>query len=399
MKKSLLVIALFVSLLFSACGAEVCNVEDCKNEVKENGLCEAHLELKQNEAEQSSADLAEVEEAEEKNDSDYIPYALKELIYYLPDSWTLTESSSTKHTWQENSNPDSGIITIEYKIADVSKALEDIDAYAKLFVDAYKEKNADKLVDFSTLEISNHPAFEIKIHETSKETEYNVTQLAIYEEGGYYFVSTIKPDVGYSDFDMNYGFIKAGLVITPDAQELVEMQNPSAQTSSTNSSSSEDPLGLGIKTYSEGQYKVGTDIEPGIYVILNTKGSSTYFCLSSDANADDIIENGNFSCNTYIDIREGEYLQFRNAVAFLADDLYSAGRTITTSLDGCMLAIGKDLPAGEYKVKADGDTGYYCIFSSSRQDDIVSNDNFSGEKYVTVKEGQYIELSRCHLIQ
>ena len=64
-----------------------------------------------------------------------------------------------------------------------------------------------------------------------------------------------------------------------------------------------------------------------------------------------------------------------------------------------MLAIGKDLPAGEYRVKADGDTGYYCIFSSSRQDDIVSNDNFSGEKYVTVKEGQYIELSRCHIKQ
>ena len=43
-------------------------------------------------------------------------------------------------------------------------------------------------------------------------------------------------------------------------------------------------------------------------------------------------------------------------------------------------------------------SGYYCIYSSSRQDNIISNDNFDGQRYVTVSDGQYLLLSRCKFV-
>lgn len=35
------------------------------------------------------------------------------------------------------------------------------------------------------------------------------------------------------------------------------------------------------------------------------------------------------------------------------------------------------------------------MYPDSRQDDIIANDNFENQNYVTVSEGQYLVLSRC----
>lgn len=63
-----------------------------------------------------------------------------------------------------------------------------------------------------------------------------------------------------------------------------------------------------------------------------------------------------------------------------------------------MLRVGKDIEAGEYSLEPTGSDGYYCIYSDSRQqgtNSIVANENFSGNTYVTVSDGQYLKLSRC----
>ncbi|MFR1698751.1 MAG: hypothetical protein ACLSU9_10805 [Anaerovoracaceae bacterium] len=60
--------------------------------------------------------------------------------------------------------------------------------------------------------------------------------------------------------------------------------------------------------------------------------------------------------------------------------------------------IGTDMPAGEYKLTPTvvGYSAYYAILSdSSGIDNIIANDNFDNQSYVTVKDGQYLELSRC----
>ena len=149
------------------------------------------------------------------------------------------------------------------------------------------------------------------------------------------------------------------------------------------------------KKYTEGQYKVGKDIKAGEYVIFSNKDTSGYFSLTSDANGDDIITNDNFKYNTIIQINDGEYLKLSRAYAVAIKDV----KKLDLKGEG-MFKIGTYLSAGEYKLEADKDSsGYYCIYSDNRHDDIVSNDNFKGSVYVTVEDGQYLNLSRCKIIE
>lgn len=59
--------------------------------------------------------------------------------------------------------------------------------------------------------------------------------------------------------------------------------------------------------------------------------------------------------------------------------------------------VGTDLPAGEYKLTStDTVPAYWEVTNSSAPDaQIVGNDNFTGNAYVTVSDGQYLKLVRC----
>ena len=66
-----------------------------------------------------------------------------------------------------------------------------------------------------------------------------------------------------------------------------------------------------------------------------------------------------------------------------------------------MYKVGQDIDAGEYKVVSDAGSAYFEVTkdSSGSLYSIVANDNFTGEKYITIQAGQYIKLSRCHIIE
>ena len=153
----------------------------------------------------------------------------------------------------------------------------------------------------------------------------------------------------------------------------------------------------GMRTYYEGQYKVGRDFMAGEYVLLNTSYYSGYFAISSDANGRDIIANDLFDVNSIITVRNGEYLELSRCIAVDATDFYSS-YTIKTDHDGTMLKVCYDITPGEYKlIAASGKSGYYCIYNNSRQTDIVDNNLFKNSAWVTVKNGQYLVLDRCHI--
>ena len=72
------------------------------------------------------------------------------------------------------------------------------------------------------------------------------------------------------------------------------------------------------------------------------------------------------------------------------DNIYSEG----------MYKVGRDIAAGEYKVVPTGTVGSYIEVAKDSKgvlESIVSNDNFTAEKYVTIKDGQYIKLVECYL--
>lgn len=150
--------------------------------------------------------------------------------------------------------------------------------------------------------------------------------------------------------------------------------------------------------YPEGIYKVGSDLDPGEYIIFADGSFPAYFSISRDSNGDKIIANDNFDYNSIITVKKGEYLKVSRG-SFYPMDEYAATRTMDTTKSGSMFKVGVTLEPGEYKIKADSSgKGYYCIYKSSRQDKIVANDNFSGQAYVTVKKGQYLVLNRCTIV-
>ena len=147
-----------------------------------------------------------------------------------------------------------------------------------------------------------------------------------------------------------------------------------------------------LHKYENSTYKVGSDMPAGEYVIFATDGSG-YFCLSSDSSGNSIIANDNFDYNSIITIEEGEYLKLSRCYA---EPISSAGDINTKG--PAMYKIGKHLKSGEYKLEAIGSSGYYCVYSDNKQNEIYDNDNFDGTTYVYVSDGQYLKLSRCRII-
>lgn len=141
--------------------------------------------------------------------------------------------------------------------------------------------------------------------------------------------------------------------------------------------------------YTFSESKIGRDMPAGEYIVF-ASGGSGYFCVSSDSNQDDILFNDNFEYNSIITVNDGEYLELSRCYAIPVEE----NPEVELTGEG-MFKVGTHIPAGEYKVDSGNDMGYYCIYSDSRQSDIIANDNFKGQNYVTVSDGQYLVLSRC----
>ncbi|RGU89875.1 hypothetical protein DWW31_18110 [Clostridium sp. AF15-17LB] len=148
-------------------------------------------------------------------------------------------------------------------------------------------------------------------------------------------------------------------------------------------------------TYQGGMYKIGSDMSAGEYLI----SGQGYFELTSDStgNLESIITNDNYKNRAYITVQEGQYLKF-DGIATPVEEAEAYKVVGGTYPEGTYM-VGKDIPAGEYKISSQGD-GYYEVStnSSGSMDAIVTNENFSGDVYLTVSEGQYLKLNRAQII-
>lgn len=151
----------------------------------------------------------------------------------------------------------------------------------------------------------------------------------------------------------------------------------------------------GIKA---GTYKVGTDIQAGEYIFIASSSLGYIECTTdSTGDIDSIVFNDNVEGNVYLTVNDGEYLKATGGTLYPveeapsiipSDGVYKAG----------MYKVGKDIPAGEYKVILTDTTlgmGYYEVATDSRHgiESIVTNENVQADTYLTVSDGQYLKIS------
>ena len=149
--------------------------------------------------------------------------------------------------------------------------------------------------------------------------------------------------------------------------------------------------------YDAGMYEVGKDIPAGTYYIEATGNISAYFSLDKNASGkfSSIIANDNFSTFTYIKAKKGQYLTVDRGMFTLAADAPKP-QAYNGVYDEGMYRVGKDIPAGKYKLTATSDyMGYVEIDRncSHRFRAIISNANFSKTKYVKVKKANISKWS------
>lgn len=161
----------------------------------------------------------------------------------------------------------------------------------------------------------------------------------------------------------------------------------------TGEKESETTKALPEAEYKAGAYKVGSTIPAGEYIIYPRSGGGLYYCVSSDANGDDIIFNEFTDGNGFATVYDGEYFTITSGYAVP----YTGEEPIYNENNTFMAKVGDQIEAGEYLATAVDDYGYYAIYNDTRFDDIVNNDFFEGSSYIFVEDGQYLVISGCEL--
>ncbi len=153
-----------------------------------------------------------------------------------------------------------------------------------------------------------------------------------------------------------------------------------------------------ISWKNSGTYKVGVDIDAGEYFIKCTS-YNCYVQVSSDSTGslNSIIANDNISTHTYITVRDGEYLTVTGGKFVLSSKVGAVEPSSDGTYGEGMYKVGKDIPAGEYKIVATNSC-YIEVSDSSNHTlhSIVSNDNIDvgTSTYITVSNGQYLKVKR-----
>lgn len=194
------------------------------------------------------------------------------------------------------------------------------------------------------------------------------------------------PDYDYDEFESSGDSVEP----SKESSGAAGKESPSSEKPTSNYKESKEKQVA--KVFDAGTYRIGKDCPAGEYKL--TAFSHGYFCVYPDTGKSDILENSNFDKCEYITVSEGQCLEVSGATFVTKEDAETESGVL--SGNGRYL-VGFDCPAGEYKLTQTGDPmGYYCIFDNSTVDaDIVQNNNFEGNDYCTVSEGQYLELSRC----
>jgi hypothetical protein len=145
-----------------------------------------------------------------------------------------------------------------------------------------------------------------------------------------------------------------------------------------------------------GMYKIGSELPAGEYIIEAT-GAAAYYQVSSDSSGefDSIIVNDNLDRGAfgYIIVQDGDYIKVDRGRMIAASELILQPKL--DDIPPSTYKIGKDIPAGEYKLTPAGEMAYWERSRNPRSsiDGIIANDVLSESAYVTVRDGEYFKIT------
>ena len=145
--------------------------------------------------------------------------------------------------------------------------------------------------------------------------------------------------------------------------------------------------------YGTGDYKVGTDIPAGEYMLIATDLDAAMFYTSTDLAGDNLKTYGFPWPNIYETLRAGEYVHFTGLKAYPV----ATAPAVPVNSDGSFLPaqykVGRDIPAGDYVLvyQSTEEYGDFYIESNSYNElsSICGYDSYRGRIYVTLTAGQY----------
>lgn len=70
----------------------------------------------------------------------------------------------------------------------------------------------------------------------------------------------------------------------------------------------------------------------------------------------------------------------------------SASQTKIANYKAGSYRVGTDITSGEYKILCSGSHGYFCVYPDTAKSEILENGNFTTCTYVTVSDGQLLEV-------
>lgn len=152
----------------------------------------------------------------------------------------------------------------------------------------------------------------------------------------------------------------------------------------------------------EGTYIVGTDIEPGEYLVFSNGITLLENSKDASGDSDSIIFNVALDgrSHAYVTVLEGEYFTLTGGEMYPVASAPSVKPANGIFKDG-QYKVGTDIAPGTYtlKVEDQSDIGFYEISKNSRQDmmDLLVSDVVEGETSVTVTDGQYLTIRNAYL--
>lgn len=150
--------------------------------------------------------------------------------------------------------------------------------------------------------------------------------------------------------------------------------------------------------YPAGSYHAGTDIPSGEYVLLadNTASYGIYIIYENASEDADYVDYNTFDYNAIIRLEDGQVLSLNNCTASPLSEVPQIDHYY-----GNMYKVGYHIPAGTYELKSLDSSSYgiaYVLSYPSDNYDVVEDYTYvEGTAAITVKDGQYLQLSDCIL--